>query len=605
MAKYQQIFQSIFQNTSVAIILFNLDGQILDANQMALKLLDKSLDELRSGDPWRFSDIRTPDGKISEEIAGNYLRRAYRGEVVKFKWTLIREDEKRFDTEVVLTAVKDEETAKETIMVAQLSDVSSYNKSAKLIKVQGRILEEIAISVSLPVILDSVCRELEQLIPESIVTIMKLNESGDAIRLLAAPSATGEIRKAFELIPLGEGNGSCGTSAITGKGEFVSNTFTDDRWKNVRDVAIQLGIKSCWSMPVIGIKGVPIGTVAVSQMTAVAPDLFQSQALESMSFLVGLSMQKDHRRLKMLEFANQFRSIVNTLPDIVFILSPEGKYLQVHGGEENQRLMVLQKEKLLGKNIFEVLPKKEARKVLATIQQTIEKQEAFILEYTLQVQAGERFFEGRSAPIELPETGPAVMWIARDITDKKIAEETIQHLAYHDSLTDLPNRNLFLNTLKKNLPYASRHNLVGALMFLDIDNFKNINDENGHHMADMILKGISSRIKNKIRQEDTIARIGGDEFVIMIAGQSNEFNHVKKEISKVADKIMDAIKLPFVVNNKDIFVTCSLGIALFPDEAVDEKELMKNADIAMYHAKKSGKNQYCFYNHSDMDGFSD
>jgi len=112
----------------------------------------------------------------------------------------------------------------------------------------------------------------------------------------------------------------------------------------------------------------------------------------------------------------------------------------------------------------------------------------------------------------------------------------------------------------------------------------------------MILKGIATRIKNKIRQEDTIARIGGDEFVILIAGQSNEFNHVKKEIAKVADKIMEAVVMPFVVNDKEMYVTCSLGITLFPDHSIDEKELMKNADVAMYQAKNSGKNQYCFYN---------
>ncbi len=564
----------------------------MDANPVAQSLMGYELDELKVGDPWRFSNTETPDGKLSDTVAKEYMKRAYYGEIVKFPWTLLRDDGKQYFTEVVLTAIKDEEG---TLVIAQITDISDNKRNTKLIKVQGRILEEIAMGVSLPVILDSICREIEIMVPSAVATVMKLNEDNCSLSLVAGPSALGGIRQAFEHIPLGIGNGSCGSAAFSGQGEFVENTYSDARWENIRDIAIQFGLKSCWSMPVIGIEGIAIGTVAISQLKPCSPNGFQTQILESMSSLAGLAMQNDHRRVKMLEYAQQFRSIVNALPDLVFILAEDGEYLQIYGNDNQQNLLTKKKEALLGKKLQEFLPELESKEAIKTIQKTIQTQQPQIIEYKLRVPAGDTWFEGRTAPIELPETGPAVMWVARDVTEKKIAEEVIEHLAYHDALTDLPNRTLFMNTLKTNLSYAKRHELIGAIMFMDVDNFKEINDEFGHHIADLILQGIASRVKSKLRKEDTIARIGGDEFVIMIAGLSEGEIRVKEEIAIVAKKILKTVGKSFDINTKQLKVTCSIGIVLFPDASQSEEELLRKADLAMYQAKKAGKNAFCFF----------
>ncbi len=593
MGKYRQYFQNLFENTKEAIVFLNLQGEIVDANPAAQVFMGFDLDELKIGDPWRFSNTETPDGKESVKVAAEYMQRAYQGEAVNFPWTLMREDGREYYTEVVLTCVK---TSKDTVFVAQITDISDNKRNRKLIKVQSRILEEIANGVALPVILDSICREIELMVPGAISTVMKLNNDGCSLSLVAGPSALGEIRKAFEHLPIGVGNGSCGSAAFSGKGEFVENTYSDERWENIRDIAIQFGVKSCWSMPVIGINGKPIGTVAISQLEQGRPDEFQTQILESMSSLAGMAMQNDERRAKMLEYAQQFRSIVNTLPDLVFILDKTGKYLQIHGSENKQTLLMEKQEELLGRKLQEFLPENEARTVLDTIEKTIQTQKPQIIEYQLRVPAGDTWFEGRTAPIELPDTGPACMWIARDITDKKIAEETIAHLAYHDALTDLPNRTLFMTTLKKNLSYAERHQLSGAIMFMDLDDFKEINDEYGHHVADLVLRSVASRIKDKLRSEDTIARIGGDEFVLIIAAISETLEQVKKEMSAIAEKILETVNEPFDISNKQIKATCSIGISIYPEASLDEEELLKKADKAMYQAKNAGKNTYCFYN---------
>ncbi len=592
MDKYQQYFQNIFQNAKEAIVFLNLQGEIVDANPAAQLFMGFALDELRIGDPWRFSNNETPDGKDSEKVAAEYMKRAYHGEVVNFPWSLIREDGREYFTEVVLTCVI---LAEETVFVAQITDISDNKRNRKLIRVQSQILEEIANGVDLSVILESICHELEVMMPGAISTVMKLNEDSGTLRVVAGSNALGDIRKAFENLSAEKGQGSCGSAAFSGKGEFVENTYSDHRWENIRDIAIQFGIKSCWSMPVIGTHGKPIGVIAISRHEPGNPDDSQIQILESMSSLAGMAMQNDERRSKLLEYAQQFRSIINTLPDLVFILDRTGKYLQIHGGETKQVLLMKKKEELLGRKLQEFLPAKEAETVLETIEKTIQSQKPQIIEYLLRVPAGDTWFEGRTAPIELPDIGSACMWVARDITDKKIAEETIAHLAYHDALTDLPNRALLMTTLKKNLSYAQRHGLSGAIMFMDLDDFKEINDVYGHHIADLVLRGLSSRIKKILRKEDTIARIGGDEFVLIIAAISANTQRVKKEVKTIANKLLETVGRSFDFSNQQINASCSIGISIYPEASLNEDELLKQADQAMYHAKKAGKNTFCFY----------
>ena len=180
--------------------------------------------------------------------------------------------------------------------------------------------------------------------------------------------------------------------------------------------------------------------------------------------------------------------------------------------------------------------------------------------------------------------------IVRDITERKAAERKIIHLAHHDYLTDLPNRALFLDRLEQAIVLAKRASTKVAIVFLDLDGFKLVNDRLGHDVGDMLLQAVAGRLGDIVRSSDTIARVGGDEFTLVL-------NHIgyKQDALLVADKIIGALSEPFDLRGEQCRVGCSIGVAIFPEDAEDPKLLLKRADEAMYLAKQGGKNRCIFY----------
>jgi diguanylate cyclase (GGDEF)-like protein/PAS domain S-box-containing protein len=200
-------------------------------------------------------------------------------------------------------------------------------------------------------------------------------------------------------------------------------------------------------------------------------------------------------------------------------------------------------------------------------------------------------FDRYSAPlIDSKSRRRGRIWYFRDITDRKAAEERIQFLAYFDALTELPNRTLLKDRLLKAVAGARRRNEQVALLFLDIDHFKLINDSLGHTLGDRLLKDVAARLKGCVREQDTVARVGGDEFVVVLSGVKGE-----AEAATAASRIVKTITGKFVVQGHSLNTSCSLGISMFPQHSDDCDTLIKYADQAMYSAKENGRNNFQFF----------
>lgn len=182
---------------------------------------------------------------------------------------------------------------------------------------------------------------------------------------------------------------------------------------------------------------------------------------------------------------------------------------------------------------------------------------------------------------------------AMDITKRKQEEIKIRHQAHHDALTGLPNRTLFYDRLEQALSHAKREKEQLAVLFIDLNQFKPINDTFGHEVGDLLLKGVASRIQSCVRESDTVARLGGDEFCIML--YSVELKEAERNITLVANKILEAIQRPFELSGITLNIAASIGVAVYPKDGIDEQTLIKNADIAMYAAKKEGYGNISFY----------
>lgn len=183
----------------------------------------------------------------------------------------------------------------------------------------------------------------------------------------------------------------------------------------------------------------------------------------------------------------------------------------------------------------------------------------------------------------------------KDITERTVAEERIRYLASHDPLTSLPNRMSFSQTLSAAVRHARRYDRRFAVMFIDLDHFKDINDTLGHSAGDLLLKEVADRLQRSVRASDVVARLAGDEFVVLL----QELGEIE-QARKVAEKIIASTSYPIVLGGHECRVTASIGICIFPDSAQDEQQLMKRADIAMYEAKHSGRSQYRLCDEVDM-----
>jgi diguanylate cyclase (GGDEF)-like protein/PAS domain S-box-containing protein len=247
-----------------------------------------------------------------------------------------------------------------------------------------------------------------------------------------------------------------------------------------------------------------------------------------------------------------------------------------------ERIENMHRADLIGKNVLEVFPGMAEFGLLDVFRRVWKsgKAEHFPVTY---YQEGLISGWRENYVYKLPNG--EIVSIYDDVTKEKQAEERMLYMAHYDALTGLPNRALFSDRLQQALVKAKRGNTLAALMFIDLDKFKPVNDDLGHDVGDLLLKEVAKRMLNCMRESDTVSRIGGDEFVVLLPAIETG-----QDALKIAEKILYAINLPFELAGHTINISSSIGVAVYPEHGADGKLLTKNADIAMYFAKNGGRN---------------
>ncbi|MCK4420698.1 PAS domain S-box protein [candidate division WOR-3 bacterium] len=288
------------------------------------------------------------------------------------------------------------------------------------------------------------------------------------------------------------------------------------------------------------------------------------------------------------ESEERFRAIFDTAEDSIFIKDNTLKYTHVNRAME--RLFELPASKLIGLTDDDLFGK-EAGIHIRDIDSRVLKGEIIDEEHTKSVKGVSFTFHIIKVPMR-NKSGEiiGICGIARDITKRKEAEKELAYMATHDALTNLPNRLLFNDRLTLALKQAQRNQQKLAVMLLDLDQFKEINDTLGHSVGDLLLQAVGDRLAGLLRKSDTITRMGGDEFLLLFPETAGT-----ETTSKIAKKILKAIQKPFVVDNHKLHITTSIGIAIHPDNGEDAEILIKNADIAMYSAKRKGRDNHQYY----------
>ena len=277
----------------------------------------------------------------------------------------------------------------------------------------------------------------------------------------------------------------------------------------------------------------------------------------------------------------------NSLDVLIIIDSEESRILSVNPA--TRRILGYEEQDLLGKPFSVLFPQDEdAAKNLTrdtlVCNGVVSSQRFFRSDGSI------CFMDLTAVLIRWEEGRDAIVITLRDITERKQFEEQIAYMALHDPLTDLPNRNFFLERMEQAIALASRYQKKVAIMYVDLDRFKAINDNLGHKAGDTVLRETAHRLKNCVRASDTVARVGGDEFAVLLYELENF-----EDAAHIARRIIELSNKPILADGDECVIGASIGISVYPSDGTTVDALLKNADTAMYHAKNSGRNRFLFY----------
>lgn len=301
-------------------------------------------------------------------------------------------------------------------------------------------------------------------------------------------------------------------------------------------------------------------------------------------------LRRTNRQLTRSE--EKYRAIFESLTDVYFQVTTDGTIEEISPSVES--ILHHTREEMLGSRLWDYFSDQEQVELL---REKLRLGRVTDHEVLLKDGGGGLCPCSITAAREASAVGERMHGVFRDVTERKLAQAKIEHQAYHDSLTGLPNRSLLLDRLELALNRSRRHGYEGALLLIDLDRFKTINDSLGHGVGDKLLCEVARRLQEALREEDTVARIGGDEFVVLLSDIGSDTQATARRAQSVAEKIRQALSRPIRIRDHELYVTPSIGITLFPmqKEDADADSVLRHGDTAMYQAKESGRDAIRFF----------
>ncbi|MDO6440538.1 bifunctional diguanylate cyclase/phosphodiesterase [Marinobacter sp. 2_MG-2023] len=282
---------------------------------------------------------------------------------------------------------------------------------------------------------------------------------------------------------------------------------------------------------------------------------------------------------------NLLKAVFSATPDLFFLMSEEGVVINFHAGDSKK--LYAMPNNIIGNNLSDLLPDKIKENLSVNTKKAIDYGDVVSFEYDLEFPSGVSYFEARISHLK---DNKQILIIVRDITEQHNSAELIRKQAYFDALTSLPNRFLCLDRLSQMIRDMERTSEKFAVLFLDIDDFKKVNDSLGHEVGDKLLIEAANRLNQAVRKSDTVGRLGGDEFIILLRSLTDY-----AETVTVVENLLKIFREPFGIDGRELVLTISIGIAVYPDNGVSANDLLRNADTAMYQAKASGRNTHSFF----------
>ena len=489
------------------------------------------------------------------------------------------------------------------------TDISAVKLAERYEQFRSQMLELMAGNTALPELLRAMASGVEQLHPSMLCSILLLTDDGLRLGDGFAPSLPEFFSQALVGVEIGMGRGSCGTAAFTGQRVVVEDIATHPYWANYKDLAQQAGLGACWSQPILSSSGQVLGTFAIYHREVHAPSAHDIVVIEQSARLASIAIEHKRTQAALLASEERFRTLFETLPTGVLYENAAGYITAANAAA--QRILGLTLDQLQGRTSTDLrwhavhedgspFPGSEhpislaiktgqpVRNVMMGIA-VPDKDEVWIL-----ISAMPLFKNGKLDQAYV---------VFEDVTERHNMAQQVRHMAFYDPLTQLPNRRLLSERLTQAIVASKRSDCFGAMMFLDLDNFKPLNDHHGHELGDLLLVEVAQRLKNSVREVDTVARIGGDEFVVMLTDLSASHAEATVLARAVAEKVRDTLAQPYRLaltrEGRDSLTvehrcSASIGITLFSHSDSNQEQILQRSDAAMYRAKEEGRNRVQF-----------
>ncbi len=473
-------------------------------------------------------------------------------------------------------------------------DITREKREELLLKLEHTVTRSIAEADSVADAQKAVIRAVCETLNWECGRYFHLDEKAGVLRLAESWGVPGKAVERFiagsRNITYAPGVGLAGQAWQSAQPLWASDITKDSRVAQ-STLARETGMHGAFVFPVSS-EGKVIGVLAFNSREVRDPEERLLQAIRVVGSQIGQFVRRKQAEEGVRESEERFRGLTGLSSDMYWEQDEQFRFTSLAGtGSERVNMRTVQL--VVGKKRWEQHYVNMTADAWAAHIALLERHQPFHdMELCRLDESGKKVWISVSGEPVFDRSGAfkGYRGVGKDITARKRDEERIEYLANHDALTSLPNRTMFSEMLNLSLQNARRYNRSFAVLFIDLDRFKVINDTLGHEAGDKLLQETGTRFTQTVRSSDVVARLGGDEFVVLVQEVEEP-----KQVATVARKILSALIQPMFIQGQECRMTASIGICMYPAEAQDEKTLMKNADIAMYRAKEDGKNNYKFY----------
>ena len=569
----EEQFRSAFEYSAIGMALVGLDGKFLDVNSGLCEIVGYEESELLEK---TFQDITHPED-LDADLSG--LNRLLAGEIQSYKMEkrYFRKDGSQVPVLLGVSLVRDAE-GQPKHFISQIEDISDRKRAERWQRHYAQTLSLITAQAPMGEVLDTLVRFAEEELEGLLCSILLLSADGKRLHVGSAAALPAFFNEAIDGSEIGVHAGSCGSAAATGRMHVAADIQRDPNWEPWRDLARRAGLASCWSHPILSAEGKVLGTFAIYHHEPCVPGPNELQLIEQSASLAAIAIERaqyhEGQRLAKVVFEQSLEGIMVTdLADRVLMVN-----------RSFETLTGFAQADVVGHPPPILDPDRDEPALRQARRESLEKTGRWSGEAWGRKKSDELYPIAMSIAVVADAQGQPSHYISivSDISEQKIQAARIEQLAFYDSLTGLPNRALFLDRLEHTLVASRRHGGQGAILFLDLDRFKEINDSQGHAVGDLALAEVARRLQGAARQEETLARLGGDEFVLIAEGAD-----VQSAV-RIANRLQDCLVEPLSLLGHSYSVGASIGIAFYPGDGETSEDLIKRTDIAMYRAKLSG-----------------